>query len=138
MLPLVERIARDCVDAHTTIDSLHLELARLDRCRSQLDWPSRAHRYALEDDLTSTQKRLRTLANELDALGLHLLDSKTGLVGFPTMVNDQRAWFNWRPGEVTIEHWNFVGHTERHPVPPQWTEMPRERPRRVRSRKKSS
>ena len=34
---------------------------------------------------------------ELEALGLALIDPDLCQVGFPTMVNNRKAFFSWRP-----------------------------------------
>jgi hypothetical protein len=137
MLPLVVRIAQDIVHYHGQLQQLCSELASLEENRRELTWPQRARRYELEDEIATAEVALRAIMAELDSLGVTLLDSTEGLVGFPTMVNQRRAFFSWKPGEETIAWWNYVSDRLRRSVPEEWTEVPREsRSRRSRSRKK--
>ena len=53
----------------------------------------------------------------------------TGLVGFPTLVNERPAFFSWRPEEEGLLYWNFSGDDQhRRRVPEEWTKPPRENP----------
>jgi hypothetical protein len=137
MLPLVGRIARDVSAQQARLAGLREELGRLDEHRRQLPWPLRARRYQLEDEVAAAEAAYRGVVAELEALGVALLDAEVGLVGFPTLVNQRRAYFSWRPGEETLGWWNYASERVRRPVPEAWTEAPRElRPRRAKPRKK--
>jgi hypothetical protein len=137
MLPLVERIARDVVQHHERLGRLEPEYAHLEKNRRLLAWPARARRYQLEEEIAAANAELRGVLAELEALGVVMLDSALGLVGFPTLVNERRAFFSWRPGEESLLFWNYADDLTRRPVPESWTEAPRERPsRRPRPRKK--
>jgi hypothetical protein len=137
MLPLVGRIASDVVRHQERLGRLRPEMAALEEKRLALAWPQRARRYQLEEEIAAAEAESRAAAAELDALGVALLDPAAGLVGFPTLVNQRRAYFTWRPGEETLAWWSYAGDRQRRPVPEDWTEEPREqRPRRSRSRKK--
>jgi hypothetical protein len=135
MLPLVGRIAADVVAHHERLARLRPERARLDARRGTLGWPERARRYELDEEIAAAQGDLAQACAELEVLGLVLLHGPTGLVGFPTIVNDRRAYFSWRPGEDGPDYWNFAGDPTRHPVPPGWTKPPAERPRRSKPRR---
>ena len=134
MLPLVGRIARDVVRHHERLAALLPERARLDRDRRELDWPRRARRYRVQEEIVGLEKELMAALAELEALGLALLDGPLGLVGFPTLVNDRRAYFTWQSGEESLEFWNYAGDTVRRPVPTSWTKAPRERSRKGKSK----
>jgi hypothetical protein len=109
----------------------------LDRNRRELAWPGRSRRYQLEEEIASNEAEMRATVAELDALGVVVLDPALGLVGFPTLVNDRRAFFSWLPGEDTLLFWNYADDLTRRPIPENWTEPPRERtPRKSRPRKK--
>jgi hypothetical protein len=138
MLPLVGRIARDVADLHKRLANMGPEYARLERNRRTLAWPDRARRYQLEEDMAATRLDLRTALAEMEVLGVALLDPVLGLVGFPTLVNERRAYFSWRPEEESLAFWSYADDLTRRPVPESWTEAPRERPARgkTRSRKK--
>lgn len=134
MLPLVGRIARDVVRYHRQLATLQPERGRLDRARHGLDWPGRARRYQVQEEIVALEKDLLAALAELEALGLSLLDGPNGLVGFPTLVNDRRAYFSWQLGEESLEFWNYAGDTIRRPVPASWTKAPRERVRKGKSK----
>jgi hypothetical protein len=136
MLPLVGRIAADIITHHRHLARLRPELAQLERSRRELDWPRRARRYEAEEERSACEGGLIQVCAELERLGVVLLRGPTGLVGFPTIVNDRRAYFSWQPGEETISWWNFAGDTERHPVPDDWAQpTPPPRPRRSKPRR---
>jgi hypothetical protein len=132
-LPLVRRIAQDIASSHERLSQLGPEIVRLDRQRRNLDWSGRSRRYQLQEDCLTVERELADLQAELERLGLKLLDGPSGLVGFPTIVNDRRAYFSWQPGEEGILFWNYHGDMVRNTVPTQWTKpqpQQRERPRK--------
>ena len=49
-----------------------------------------------------------------------LLDEVTGRIGFPTMVNERRAYFSWQPGEETLRSWRFADEDADRPIPASW------------------
>jgi hypothetical protein len=134
MLPLVERIAGDVVRQHDRLALLQPEKKRLDRNRWTLAWPDRARRYRLEEETAEAERELLDATAELEVLGLTLLHGPTGLIGFPTVVNDRAAYFSWRPGEEKLEFWNYADDLVRRPVPPAWTRQVKERERRGRGK----
>src|SRR5688572_13472048 len=107
MLPLVERVIRDILEQQKMIDHLQPEQERLDRHRRDLVWQERQRRYQVRDEVTAAEIHLRGALDELQTLGLSLLDADHGRVGFPTLVNDRRAFFSWQPGEEGIRSWHF-------------------------------
>lgn len=134
-LPLVRRIAADLVASEGRLGQLSAEKAKLDDFRHGLAWPARSRRYELQHEIVTTEADLLRYRGELEGLGVVLLDASTGLVGFPTIVNDCRAFFSWKPGEDSLACWNYLGDTTRHPVPESWTKWVREeRPAKTRSR----
>jgi hypothetical protein len=134
MLPLVERIARDVVELHGRLGRLQPEFSHLEANRRLLPWSGRRRRYQLEEEIKAAQSELRGVLAELELLGVVMLDPEGGLVGFPTLVNDRRAYFSWQPGEEGLLFWNYADDFTRRPVPESWTETLRERPVRKQSR----
>jgi hypothetical protein len=134
MLPLVGRVAVDVQHYHKRLAGLRPELARLERARLNLAWPQRARRYQVQEEIAAIERELQTAVSELQRLGVAVLDGNTGLVGFPTVVDDRRAFFSWMPGEEGLGYWNFAGDTSRRPVLPDWTKPVKNK---VRSRGKS-
>jgi hypothetical protein len=135
MLPLVSRIAADIVTHHNDLAHLRREVALLEEKRRTLDWPQRSRRYEAEEELAAKEGELIQACAELERLGVALLQGPSGLVGFPTIVNDRRAFFSWRPGEEKLEWWSFAGETQRHPVPEEWSRPPAPRSRRGKPRR---
>ena len=133
MLPLVGQITQDILRRQRSLAQLQLEKESLDRQRRTLAWPQRSRRYQIEEDLVAEEAALQRATAELEALGVGLLDSELGLVGFPTTVNNRRAFFSWHPGEDSIVSWQFAEEMVRRPIPPSWTK-PTTEPRRRGSR----
>jgi hypothetical protein len=121
MLPLVGRIVDDLLRRRQDLARMEAEKANLDRNRRTLAWPGRARRYQLQEELTETDKQQRAAVAELEGLGVTLIDPGLGQVGFPTTVNNRRAFFSWRPGDNGLAFWHFAEETARRPVPPTWT-----------------
>jgi hypothetical protein len=139
MLPLVGRIVADLMHSHEQLARLRPEQEQLDRQRVTLAWPERSRRYRVQEEIAAVEQELREANAELETLGIVVLHGPSGLVGFPTIVNDRRAFFSWRPGEKDVVYWNFAGDPVRHGVPQSWTEPPAtSRPRRGKSRRKQS
>jgi hypothetical protein len=123
MLPLVKRIVLDIIHLVNRVSAIEPEKDRLDRHRHDLVWPERQRRYQLTDELRRAIAELQNARLELDALGVVLLDAELGLVGFPTLVNNQRAFFSWKPGEEGVEFWQFADSSRRRPVPAAWKDV---------------
>jgi hypothetical protein len=136
MLPLVGRIAADVVHHRGRLAALQPEQARLERNRKNLTWPERSRRYRIQDEIAALEKELQEALAELGSLGVVLLDAATGLVGFPTIVNDRRAFFSWKPGEDGLNFWNYAEDLFRQPVPESWTRPLRDQAGKGRSKPK--
>jgi hypothetical protein len=120
MLPLVQQIAVDIVNSRHAIARLQPEEARLDRQRRNLDWPMRHRRYEVKEEIAKADKEFEVAQAELHNLGVALLDELVGRVGFPTMVNNRRAFFSWRPGDEGLKTWRFVDEDTERPIPASW------------------
>jgi hypothetical protein len=120
MLPLVQQIASDIVTSNRTVERLHPEEERLDRQRRNLDWPMRHRRYEIKEEIAKAEKEIEVALAELRDLGVVLLDDLVGRVGFPTMVNNRRAYFSWRLGEDGLQSWRFADEDVDRPIPPSW------------------
>jgi len=120
MLPLVQRIVADLLACHQAIARLQPEIGRLDRQRHDLRWPERQRRYAVREEMNTADRKLQEALDELDELGLAVLDGDVGRIGFPTIVNDRRAYFSWRMGEEGLRSWHFAEEVVLRPIPPAW------------------
>ena len=123
MLPLVQRIVADVVECQHRLTTMQVEKERLDRHRRDLSWPERSRRYQLDEEIAAGESTLRATCTELNGLGVSLLDSDTGRVGFPTKVNNRQAFFSWLLGEQTLSFWQFADDDERRPIPASWTKV---------------
>ena len=120
MLPLVQRIADDLVQAHHQLTLLLPEQEQLDRQKRTLSWPERSRRYRLREEIAGCEQTCLEALAELESLGLTLLDTDLARVGFPTMVNNRRAFFSWQPGDESVLYWNHAGDTNRQTIPVSW------------------
>jgi hypothetical protein len=120
MLPLVQRIVEDFLSYQQALVRLQPEEERLDRRKRTLDWPERQRRYRLKDEIARAATGLASAGEELAELGVVLLDTDFGRVGFPTMVNNRKAYFSWQPGEESLHSWHFAEETQCRPIPPAW------------------
>ena len=122
MLPLVRQIISDLLEAEQKLGGLLWEQGGLDRNRKDLTWPERQRRYFLLDEANKLEQRRKDTISELKELGVAVLDSAHGRVGFPTIVNQRPAFFSWRPDEDEVNFWHFAGDDERRrPIPVSWT-----------------
>jgi len=120
MLPLVQRIVEDILENQKAMEKLVPEQERLCRQRRQLAWPERQRRYVLQEEITQAERNLEEAREEMQVLGLTVLDAEIGRVGFPTLVNDRRAFFSWRPGEEGLHSWHFAEESVCRPIPSAW------------------
>jgi hypothetical protein len=120
MIPLVQQIAGDIVHSHRVMVTLQPEADRLDRLRRNLDWPERKRRYELKEELAKAEKEREIALSELRELGLAALDEVEGRIGFPTMVNNRRAYFSWHLGDVSLQYWHFADELAERPIPAAW------------------
>lgn len=122
MLPLVQRIVSDIVRDHGELNRFAFEQEGLDRDKRNLNWTERQRRYTLQGEVTRLQSRLEEERKELDRLGAVLVSPTVGQVAFPTVINDQEAYFSWQLGEDGVLYWHFDGEATRRPIPPQWND----------------
>ncbi len=120
MLPLVTQIVADIRGCWQRLSELEAEQAELERRRRDLDWPQRARRYQLADDIGAEQKHLQDAMVELEDLQVILVDAEAGEAAFPTVVNGRRGYFVWKSGDEGIHAWCYAHDTARRPIPENW------------------
>ncbi|MCS6897383.1 MAG: DUF2203 domain-containing protein [Nitrospira sp.] len=120
MLPLVQRIVDDILVCRRICAQLQPEQARLERQRRDLSWPERKRRYQLQEEMAQTERQLNEARDELAHLGVVLLDEEIGRVGFPTLVNNRKAYFSWQLGEDGLHSWHFAEESACRPIPSAW------------------
>jgi hypothetical protein len=120
MLPLVQRIVDDILASQKAVLRLQPQEQSLDRQKRELTWPERQRRYQIKDEITLAETNLQDALGELRELGVVLLDTDQGRVGFPTLVNNRRAYFSWRAGEEGLHSWQFADEDLTRPIPSAW------------------
>jgi hypothetical protein len=120
MLPLVQRIVDDILVNQKTLQRLQPEVESLDRNKRVLPWEQRQRRYAVQEEVARADSSLQDALSELRELGVVLLDSDEGRVGFPTVVNNRRAYFSWHVGEDGLHSWQFADENTTRPIPLSW------------------
>ncbi|MCY2947551.1 MAG: DUF2203 family protein [Gemmataceae bacterium] len=119
MLPLVAMIVRDVIDWTKALENTEALLGQLPDTR-QMDWAHRAKSYSLKDRQAECRRELRAAYLELETMRLTLMDQDLGVVGFPTLVNNRRAYFVWQVGDTSIKHWCYSCDTTRRQIPKSW------------------
>ncbi len=120
MLPLVHRIVEDFLQREHHLSDLRPEQHKLERQKRQLPWNERKRRYAIQDEISLEEREIEANQEELQDLGVVLLDAELGRVGFPTMVNNRPAFFSWHVGEKGVQSWHFAEETVCRPIPSSW------------------
>ena len=120
MLPLVSRIADDLILSQKQLAALLPEMEQLQRQRRTLPWLERSRLYRLREEVAASEQASLLAQAELAGLGLVLLEPDQARIGFPTFVNNRRAFFSWQPGEDSILYWNYVGDDHRQAIPISW------------------
>jgi len=121
MLPLVRKVAEDILGVQAELRQLRNECRDLDQNRRELAWPERQRRYQLHEAIATTERRARSYVQELEGLGVAVVDPKAAQLGFPTIVNGKLAFFSWVPGEDSVTFWHYErDEIRRRPVPEAW------------------
>jgi hypothetical protein len=107
MLPLVRAIVTDIVNR---ANDLRDRQERLERIRSAqkkaLGDDHAAEVGQAEQDLLRDQEQLQECQAELASLGVELKDYFSGLVDFPSSMDDRVVYLCWRLGEDSVAHWH--------------------------------
>ena len=120
MLPMVSHIAEDIQTRWQRVVELEKEQIDLERRRRDLTWPERSRRYAVNDEITSEQAKLRDSVLELEDLNVILVDPIVGETAFPTQVQGRKAYFVWRVGAENVKWWCFANEPQRRVIPESW------------------
>ncbi len=120
MLPLVRGILTDVRNQSRRLGELLPEQERLERHRRELTWAERTRRYAIQDEITASEKGLAAATAELEGLGVTLVDAAAGEVDFPARVNGRSAAYHYVAGEPTLGHWHYTGDDVLRPIPDDW------------------
>jgi hypothetical protein len=120
-LPLVRMIVRDIVELHADVHRRRQRLQDLrhGRAPGREGDPYSEEVEEMERELDSDLERLQGYADELAGIGAELKDPTSGLVDFPTLIDDREAYLCWKLGEDTIGFWHDLqsGFAGRQPIP---------------------
>jgi hypothetical protein len=107
MLPLVRAIVNDIV---SRAKNLRERKDRIDRIRTSKATASgdiyAAEISQAEQELEREQNQLLECQAELTELGIELKDYFTGLIDFPSRMDDRIVYLCWRLGEPSVAHWH--------------------------------
>lgn len=120
MLPLVSHVAADIQSRWDRLSTLEQEQVDLERRRRGLEWPERARRYQIAEEIAVEQRGLQESMAELEQLQVVLVDPAVGEVAFPTIINGRRGYFIWKTGQPDLVAWCFANDPERHKIPTSW------------------
>jgi hypothetical protein len=107
-LVLVKRIAADIVRRY----------ARLGDLQEALETAAGPAGEDVRSELLDTIERLQTHLEELDDIGVELVDWSRGIVNFPAKVDGRCVLLCWEPGQERITYWHEVedGLAGRQPI----------------------
>jgi len=117
MLPLVRTIVADLLEAQAGV-------AAAQRTRAAAEQESKPEAWRAGDELTERQKRLAIVQGELKKLGVHLLESGRGDVGFPTIINGALAYLVLRGEDDDVYQWRYCDQPRFRPIPASWYASP--------------
>ncbi|MFN9606143.1 MAG: DUF2203 domain-containing protein, partial [Planctomycetota bacterium] len=120
MLPLLRLIVADISLSHRELTERRSNLRRMLRNHQG---KSRFHVYdqeiiAIQNDLKEDAAHLDDYISELERLGVVLRSAHDGIVDFPTVIDDQPAFFTWQMDQtdVTDFHWATESTADRRPL----------------------
>lgn len=120
MLPLLRLIVADISLAHRELTERRSNLRRMLRNHQG---KSRFQVYdqeiiAIQTDLKEDGAHLDEYISELEQLGVILRSAHEGIVDFPTVIDDQPAFFTWQmeQADVTDFHWASESTADRRPL----------------------
>src|SRR5947209_578403 len=120
MLPLVRVVVRDISELARDLQERHERLSRIRAAnRSRMD---EAHEEELREVLAEferDQERMSQYERELKELGVELKDY-SGLIDFPSRMENREVYLCWRLGEPEVAHWHELdaGFAGRQQLPP--------------------
>jgi hypothetical protein len=107
-LPLLRSILRDVTALAGELKERHERLSRVP-APARGDKPSDAYQEELHEmqaEFERGRERMKEYLEELKRLGVELKDPYTGLVDFPSILDDHEVYLCWRLGEPAVAHWH--------------------------------
>jgi hypothetical protein len=125
MLPLLRLIVTDISLSHRELTERRSNLRRMLRNHQG---KSRFQAYdqeivEIQNDLKSDAAHLDDYISELEQLGVILRSAHEGIVDFPTVIEEQPAYFTWHmeQPDVTEFHWAGESTADRRPLEPDFS-----------------
>lgn len=119
-LPLVRAIATDLATLSRDVTERRRRLSLL-RSGHELNAADLYHQELIQvqKDLETDAQRLRDYVEELRALGVESVDSREGIVSFPSLLDGRRVCLCWKLGEPEVLHWHEMdaGYRQRQQLP---------------------
>ncbi|MFO0948164.1 MAG: DUF2203 family protein [Planctomycetota bacterium] len=131
MVPLVRHALQDLTGTYSTMLWYRRMVKSLDGCQMSADYSRRRQLHQARHELQVAEKRVQEVTEELEDLGVVILDPVTGMVGFPFFWSPnagskrvRRAMFLLKlcdAPEKGINSWRFLGESVEHEVPSHWS-----------------
>jgi hypothetical protein len=107
-LPLLRSILRDVTALAGELKERQERLSRVP-VPARGDKPSDAYQEELHEiqaEFERGRERMQEYLEELQRLGVELKDPYTGLVDFPSILDDHEVYLCWRLGEPEVLYWH--------------------------------
>ncbi|MCY2930007.1 MAG: DUF2203 domain-containing protein [Planctomycetota bacterium] len=101
-LVLVKKIIADVVADYRRLLDLH-EMIESGAAAGALDRTE-----AARDELVDVAERLRNCLQELEDIGVDLIDWAKGVVAFPCLVDGRDVCLCWEYGQTSVSYWHDV------------------------------
>lgn len=132
LAPLVRAILRDITSAHSATVHHRHRCELLHDCRHSKRYEVRRQYYESQAKLRAAERQFEELKEELEDLGVVLLDPVRGIVGFPfrlatksAQTKSRRAYFLLKLADDAnsgLRVWKRAGERHEHPIPKLWQE----------------
>jgi hypothetical protein len=107
-LPLLRSILRDVTALAAELKERQERLGRV-AAPARGQKPSDAYQEELQEiqaEFERDRGRMQEYFEEIQRLGVELKDPYTGLVDFPSILDDHEVYLCWRLGEPAVAHWH--------------------------------
>lgn len=133
MVPLVQPILLDVAAATRDLDAARQQFELVRDCRLSRRYDVRQQFYLVQKRFQAVQYRLVQLEEELNDLGVLLIDPREAIAGFPflwSLKEDsdavREALFLLKASDgqsAGIHRWCFAGERKEREIPPHWIEQ---------------
>jgi hypothetical protein len=106
-LPLLRSILRDVTELAADLKERHDRLSRVEvPAGAKVGDAYQEEVREMQAEFERDRERMQEYVEELHRLGGVLKDPYTGLVDFPSVVDDHEVFLCWRLGEPEVAHWH--------------------------------